>query len=476
MRTILSIFCLPLPLLLLIPSYSTPALGREAQWPEKLGPRGEPSEVELLVRRNAEIQNRLAEQRPCGVKKMPADEGEMFFLEYWLFDRETREGMDMSEVLVKRELERKALQEPKLSTNASIPQCPQPALLLHTDQVARQQPLLGRSFIPGLAWIYRRDFSCPDGTTSCSSIGQSNSCCQNGLTCNIIPDTGLGIVGCCPAGGSCAGQVASCPSGYSSCPSSEGGGCCIPGYDCSGVGCEYPLNILPFFDANINCSLGVLSSTTTVIVFATVTASIPSSTSVPVSITQSPSTSTTPPTPTSTSNVPSSTSTSTSPPPSTSSTITANAPLRPTSAPATTIPSTVTVCPTGFYQCSAYFNGGNCCQVGRDCALTSCPPHSTATAIASNGVTVVNAPTGASGGNSGCATGWSLCGAGQGCCPSGYSCSGQECLAGTAAAASGATASFPVQAVSSWAVSRALGWGLRGTSGLMGLWVLGLML
>lgn len=242
MRTTSRIFCLPLPLLLLIPSYSTSAVGLEVRWPQKHDLQGEPPQIESLVPRTVEIQSRLAEQRPCGVKRMPADEGEMFFLEYWLFDRETRGRIQASEELVRRQTERQPPRKPeelKLLANVSIPQSPQPALLLHTDQVARQQPVLGRSFIPGFAWLYRREFVCPGGTTSCSSIGQPNSCCQNGLTCNTISDTGLGVVGCCAAGASCTGQVASCPSGYGSCSSSQGGGCCIPGYECSGVGCEH---------------------------------------------------------------------------------------------------------------------------------------------------------------------------------------------------------------------------------------------
>ena len=250
MRTVSSIFYLPLPLLLLIPSCTTPALGLEAQWTNHVGSRREPLEAESLVRRNVEIQHRLAEQRPCGVKTMPADEGEMFFLEYWLFDRETRGGIETDDVLEKRQVKKTALQdlgEPTLSSNASIPQCPQPPLLLHSGRAARQRPLLGRSAIPGLAWLHRRDFVCPDSTTNCAAIGQPNSCCQNGLTCSIIPDTGLGIVGCCAAGANCAGHVASCPSGYASCPSSQGGGCCIPGYECSGVGCKHSSSTPPFF-------------------------------------------------------------------------------------------------------------------------------------------------------------------------------------------------------------------------------------
>lgn len=83
----------------------------------------------------------------------------------------------------------------------------------------------------------KRDFTCPTGTSSCSSIGYPDSCCQAGTTCVQIDDTGLGPVGCCPDGESCAGTIA-CSDGQQGCSSESGGGCCIPGYACASVGCK----------------------------------------------------------------------------------------------------------------------------------------------------------------------------------------------------------------------------------------------
>ncbi|KAJ5517271.1 hypothetical protein N7527_008831 [Penicillium freii] len=88
------------------------------------------------------------------------------------------------------------------------------------------------------------------------------------------------------------------------------------------------------------------------------------------------------------------------------------------------------VCPTGFYACSAVYQGG-CCRTGRDCDTTSCPTTSSTT-ILSDGVTIV-APVATtmshSGGNR-CAQGWFHCAdtVGGGCCPMGFAC-GASCTA-----------------------------------------------
>lgn len=109
------------------------------------------------------------------------------------------------------------------------------------------------------------------------------------------------------------------------------------------------------------------------------------------------------------------------------------APVRPTdtdSSITTATSSGSTTCPTGFYACSAYYEGG-CCRHGRDCLPTSCAPASSTT-ILSGGVTVVvpvgtaasvATPTGA------CATGWSSCDASLGgnCCPTGFACGTASC-------------------------------------------------
>ena len=135
---------------------------------------------------------------------------------------------------------------------------------------------------------------------------------------------------------------------------------------------------------------------------------------------------------------------STSSSPSPSNNVGVGVPVRPTSNDGATItstdsdsaPSTETgsTCPTGFYQCSAYYRG-NCCRVGRDCATSSCPPSDSTSVLVSNGITVVVATAAASGAASSggaapvannaqkgsCAQGWFSCAssAGGGCCPNG---------------------------------------------------------
>lgn len=110
-------------------------------------------------------------------------------------------------------------------------------------------------------------------------------------------------------------------------------------------------------------------------------------------------------------------------------------PMRPTTDVESTVTATETItgpdmCPTGFYACSAVYQGG-CCRTGRDCDTTSCPPTSSVTVVDSNGVTVA-VPTGDAATTSNpCATGWFSCAAsdGGGCCPSGFACGRESCTA-----------------------------------------------
>jgi hypothetical protein len=129
----------------------------------------------------------------------------------------------------------------------------------------------------------------------------------------------------------------------------------------------------------------------------------------------------------------SSTSTTTTQSTSPSMTITGGPPVRPTSDLSTvTGPILTADCPVYFYACSAVYGGG-CCQTGRDCAVTSCPPTTYTTIIdASRTVVVpvgpaatVNAPSGS------CASGWATCAPelGGNCCPSGYQCGTASCTA-----------------------------------------------
>ena len=213
----------------------------------------------------------------------------------------------------------------------------------------------------------------------------------------------------------------------------------------------YPPN---FTSWNLLNAKGALSSTATVTVNPTVTASPTARTKSTASTASISTTSTSVISLVPTGSLQDSTTrlTSTNTPPSTSpssSTLASTSgqaalPVRPTSLTSTTTTTTSSSefsihgsCPTGFYQCSAYYHGG-CCRVGRDCALSDCPSASSTTVANTLGVTIV-APTGsgigaaiAGLGKGSCQTGWSSCAPslGGGCCPGGYGCvSGTTCIA-----------------------------------------------
>lgn len=240
MHYLSTLIFLSTPSILLIIS---PAQGEEPrlQWPYNLPahvkyyPQDEP-----IVRRSYDVQRRLAEGNPLGVKKMSGDEGEMFWIDFWEFgdkgntlaigaaSQRRDEWDDAGESGASA---RKHVEDDWRGNCTTIPQL-QPAFTLHSD---RQITAVQRYFRRQLE---KRDFTCPAGTTSCTGISRPNSCCSTGQTCSIITDTGLGDVGCCGSGSTCGGQVASCPQSYTPCQASQGGGCCIPGYQCSGVGCK----------------------------------------------------------------------------------------------------------------------------------------------------------------------------------------------------------------------------------------------
>lgn len=97
-------------------------------------------------------------------------------------------------------------------------------------------------------------------------------------------------------------------------------------------------------------------------------------------------------------------------------------------------------CPTGFYACKAFHQGG-CCETDRDCDTTSCPPLGTTTVVNTDGVTVV-APTGVAGADvptGTCRSGWISCAASLsgGCCPTGYRCEVSTCTADSSDVAGG---------------------------------------
>ncbi|KAL1955995.1 hypothetical protein VTO42DRAFT_7895 [Malbranchea cinnamomea] len=410
-------------LLLLLVLHSEPAIQSELHAPDPNDEAG----LNAWVQRDAEVRQKLADQMPVGVLKLSDDEGEKFWLQYWQFLDEDEDDDDITPAGTRDGEENRLASRWEVgarrwnaagnfSGNASMLLLRAPYALHaheHEDEsfasttIFRPLRWLPRGRLPALA---KRNFECPVGSTACTSIGRPNSCCKEGSVCQIIEDTGLGDVGCCPSDSeTCTGDLRSCPEGHTSCPGSLGGGCCIPGYSCFNEGCISTVT-------KIVTPTGSSSETWT-------SASPPPSTP-----TRSP-----PDTPTidppwrPTSN-PDTRTTSTPTPTSTSTTETTTEPPQPTHI----------GCPTGFYPCSAHYLGG-CCRTGRDCNLTGCPAPSMTTVVDSNGVTIVvprstDASWLGSGPTGRCAEGWTSCGAdvGGGCCPNGYECGWTSCTASTA--------------------------------------------
>ncbi|KAF2740629.1 hypothetical protein EJ04DRAFT_507655 [Polyplosphaeria fusca] len=423
-----NLLALPPTILLLLSA--VPAASKPS-WPHNL-PRHVKyfPEDEVHVKRSLEILDKLKREKPIGVKKMSTDEGEMFFLDNWIFasdvkKRDTDMGMHGEK-----------------PSNVTL------------QAMSPLRPIFEESFFGRLlprAALSGRDFKCPEGTNNCSSINAPDNCCGAGYTCINIEDTGDGSVGCCPEGEYCAGTI-SCDTenGYTECPDSTNKGCCLPGFTCQGVGCV------------------AAGTSTTIVLPSTSAAASSSSTAVIVVPTSRPSSSAPPPPPSSSSSTSSTCTSDYFPCPSrlgggccpngqvcgtgtscldASTTYTPSAPIRPTGSSgyqsSSTPPETTSdlfptdICPTGFYVCSAYYPSG-CCRVGRDCKTTgTCDPTASVSVVVSNGVTIA-APSGASfqttaAGQPGtCQTGWYSCPASVGgnCCLNGYSC-GEQCTATT---------------------------------------------
>ncbi|KAK3955393.1 hypothetical protein QBC32DRAFT_359479 [Pseudoneurospora amorphoporcata] len=362
-----------------------------------------PHSLWLLIAAHLET-TQAQQQLPTAIKKMPPDQSEKFHPHYVAFadhaDSSSSNSNDrlppplMGFISVEQQevdpiLAARRLADERdldlLQTNSSSPLSYRPPFANHNhnhhlqSEEQRAWSLFRRSR-EALARLQqhnnKRQWNCPEGTASCSRIGYPNSCCRTSETCMEIEDVGLGKVGCCPAGATCGGSVSTCADGNTGCASEIGGGCCLPGFVCAGVGC---------------IKEGTSPPTTT----------LPASTS--------------------------SDSTAVIPPvrPTTSSSTT-------TTPPSGSLTSTLDYCPTGFYPCLASAGGG-CCQTGRDCSVTNCPPIEMTTIKNTNGMTIAvpitAVPTTTATGT--CAYGWYMCGkeAGPlpGCCPSGYACGSVSC-------------------------------------------------
>lgn len=458
---------------------------------------------EPLLRRNFEVEARLLNDDVpvVAVRKMSldVDPGEKFWVGYWGFEGEDGveniigETTDHNENTKEQEgvcARRNTSTTPEnwiggngsLPIAVSFPPFPVHAVVETSSTHFYERFLHSLLFARGA--LDARAFTCPTGTDACTSISRPNSCCPTSETCELITDTGYGDVGCCAAGMSCSGELSgsSCSDqGYTSCPSSEGGGCCIPGYECQGVGCVSTATTTVVVTAT--ATVIESSSTTAVVVTTTerLTSTTPSvSATTTVTKTTTPSTSSTKTTAAETcrtgyfscpatlgggccptgrvcaidscpaSSTSSSASTATTTKTTTKSTTakttsTSNSlgnPVRPTSASTYSLTLTgvsgTATCPQNFYACSAVYGGG-CCQTGRDCAVTSCPSTSSTTIITgSDGVATVIVDATATGASvasftasGSCPTGWDLCASsfGGGCCPSGFACGTASCSA-----------------------------------------------
>lgn len=212
---------LSLPSTVLLLLYAAPVVNASQQWPHNLPKHLKYfPEDERHVKRGLDIKERLQHERPVGMKKMSTDEGEMFMLDNWIFASSQSKRSDFEDF-----------------GNGTYQA--QPAIRPNA-----QEEWFERLRIRDV--LLKRQFRCPEGTLSCSSIGAPDVCCGATSTCVTVQDTNIGSVGCCPNGQACSGTI-SCneAAGYTSCPNSSNGGCCLPGFQCSGVGCKFTNNTLP---------------------------------------------------------------------------------------------------------------------------------------------------------------------------------------------------------------------------------------
>jgi hypothetical protein len=186
---------------------------------------------------------------PTAVRKMPADQGAKFHHEYCAFGDHSAfapaSHKPHAAIAARSALEEDDARRIWANASAELPLRPPFALLSGPETEVQDDSTfpawdLFRRAASALAFLEKRHWACPSGTTSCSSIGFPNSCCGTGETCMEVPDTGLGPVGCCPSGATCGGGISTCADGSTACGSNIGGGCCIPGFVCQGVGCKSP--------------------------------------------------------------------------------------------------------------------------------------------------------------------------------------------------------------------------------------------
>ncbi|GKU01857.1 gpi anchored [Fusarium langsethiae] len=307
-----------------------------------------------------------------------------------------------------------------------------PAFAPHSEE-SRDSML--RRAAEALALLQRRS-SCPKGMNICSNIDPEVKCCQEGTYCVDVGDSVAGGVACCPDGASCGGGVGSCPSEAASCPEELGGGCCIPGYVCQGLGCVPSASATPTSTTQAPTTAAQETTEEPTVELTTETEAETTTEEEPTTVSEAETQTETEGTVTA--------------PTTATGSVTGIAPYRPTGTSVTTSSEdedTQTGCPTGFYGCLAT-HGGGCCRTDRNCDTHNCPAPSTT--IVTDGATIVvlatDAPP-APGPASTCADGWFLCGrdAGPvaGCCPNGYDCGTASCFTAHASETGRLQKAFP---------------------------------
>lgn len=475
MRDLNCLLSLPATLLPLVLGYGASA--QELQWPYNL-PRTAKyyPEHEAHLKRDLVAREKLENQQPVGMRKMSEDEGEMFFLHYWDFGEQVDDY-----------------------SNASVPL--RAPIAQHYSAMSKRYSFPGHSLFSRDNWgscpsgtkacteINQPDSCCgmSDQCITVSDSGNGNvGCCPAGQSCgNTVsgcdesqgqtscPNSGNG--GCCIAGYSCfdvgcvlastqtvttdlppatvtTGAESTISPTASQAPSTSPDGTTVV---VAGAGSTYTTTLVQTTTATAQGS----QDTTTVLMPTTVTFTPSTSEASPTSSNQGPLTCSP-----SFSSCPASLGggccysgyacgaiecTPSTTETSTESATAALPPQRPTTSTdtpvsqgSTTSPMTSAPggqCPTNFYQCSAYYQAGGCCRVGRNCDTTSCPPGDSTSVVASDGATIVVSSfstttvgsAGAQGTQGSCANGWFSCAADQdgGCCPSGYVCGSNTCSA-----------------------------------------------
>lgn len=419
---------------------------------------------------------------PVAVKAMRPDGSEMFWPSYWGFDTAAA-SLQLSNLRLEYTDD-----ESQQEGNSSAVLKYRPPFKVHAEALSPHDGR--RAARRALAMLQKRDFDCPGGTSACTSIGQPNYCCGVGEACSSITDTGLGPVGCCPAGVSCAGDITQCntAAGQSPCPQNLGGACCVEGFKCYDVGCvrvdtaTLIQTLNPGPPPSTSSRVVVTTTSTSPMVITTISTTNADETTPIVVVPPV----TVPPEATRQTGLPCNGLASFTACPSEiggcclsgricavgslcplpGETITPLPPVRGTgTSEAVSTTSTLATaplgdsCPTGFYACSAFYPGGPCCRIGRDCVTSYCATTASGT-IVSDGKTVVvplvPAATTTAAGN--CAQGWSQCPAEVGglCCPSGWSCGTASCSSAAPSETRLADKAQPVAA----GAERLAGWSL----------------